>query len=96
MYLTNAMILTQPNFYSKTTERRVEKYGSRKALPLEGEFGLKPAGKMLHRQGNSSPVDRNIHALPGRLRSSRAQATMKRSGILYQVLGLALVSMRKD
>ena len=39
------MVLTQPNFHSKTAERTVEKGGSRKGSHLEGQYGLTPAGK---------------------------------------------------
>ena len=45
VYLTNTMILTQPNFHRTTTERTVEKGGSRKGSLLEGESDLTPAGK---------------------------------------------------
>ena len=41
------MILTQLSFHRKTTEGKVEKGGSRKGSPLEGESGLTPAGKTL-------------------------------------------------
>ena len=47
MYLTNAVISTQPNLNHKTTERTVEYGGSRKVSPLEDEYGLTPAGRTL-------------------------------------------------
>ena len=47
LYLTNTMTLTQPNLHRKTTERTVEKGGSRNGSPLEGESGLTPARFMI-------------------------------------------------
>ena len=54
------MILTQPNCHSKPTERTVEKGGSRKESPLEGESGLTPDGKTPPNMSSLSSMDKTI------------------------------------